>query len=129
MIVRMAEVYKEVSEEMGLSKAVVESIGVEVLATLREKLNAPTDIAYELPKLGTFAMHLSKYTSFHNYLLKSLANGTYVLGENYDADMYEKNLIIMNKINNFYAEKQRVKDLKDERKTREPSQSQPEEHI
>ncbi len=111
-------------DELGLSRAIVESVGVEVLSDLREKLNAPSEIAYELPKLGTFAMHLAKYTSFHKFLLGALESGRYTLGEDYSPEMYEKNKILMTKIDQFYAEKATKKQAKDEKKTRESCESQ-----
>jgi uncharacterized protein YeaC (DUF1315 family) len=127
MIVKISEIYNEVSQELNLSKAIVESIGVEVLSSLRDKLNSPTEIAYELPKLGTFAMHLSKYTSFHQHLLKALETGKWKLGTDYCPEMYERNLILMSKIDEFYKQKNDVKALKHEKKTRESSQDESEE--
>lgn len=128
MIVRMSEIYKEVAEENDWSKAVVESVGVEVLSCLRDKLNGPDEIAYELPKLGTFTLKQKKYEGFHNYLLGALEEGRYILGENYSEEMYSKNLILMDKINKFRSDKLEKKQLKDEAKTKQPSQDISEEH-
>lgn len=101
MIVRMKVIYEEVAKELGISTSVVESIGVEVLSTLREKLNGPDEIAYELPKLGTFTLKHAKYESFHKYLLGAVESGKWTLGTDYPTEMFEKNKILMNKILGF----------------------------
>lgn len=120
----MRQIYEEVARENGWSQSMTESVGVEILSTLREKLNAPDQLAYELPKLGTFTLKHNKYASFHEYLLKAIEQGTYVLGENYSTEMYSRNEILMSKINEFRQDKAEVKKLKDEAKANKSSQGQ-----
>jgi hypothetical protein len=123
MIVRMPAVYKELSEELGLSVSIIESIGVEVLSSLREKLNAPSEIAYELPQLGTFTLKHTKYESFHKALLDAIAKGNCTVGKDYPEEMYNNNLVLINKIKWFREDKEKIKKLKDGRKekTNKPS--------
>lgn len=128
MIVRMSEIYREIAAESIWSKSVIESVGTEVLSYLRDTLNSPSEIAYELPKLGTFTMHLDKYKDYHKFLLESLASGKYKLGQDYSEEMFEKNKILKTKIDAFYAKKELIKQLKHEKKTRESSENVAEEH-
>lgn len=116
MIVRMAQIYAEVAEEMGLSRAVVESVGTDVLSSLREKLNGPTELGYELPKLGTFSFAQKRYLRFYEFLTKAVESGRYVIGESYPQDVWEKNQILIDKINIFKQDKARKTELKHARK-------------
>ncbi len=130
MIKRMADIYKEVSREQGLSLSIVESVGIEVLSCLRNCLNNPSEIAYELPNLGTFTLKHTKYESFHKFLIDAVETGKYKLDEDYPTDTYERNGELMKKIEEFRQHKEEVNKLKDEfkEKSGEPSQGEPEEH-
>ncbi len=128
MIVRMKQIFEEVARENSWPITVVESVGVDVFSTLRSKLNEPTEIGYELPKLGTFTLKHNKYASFHEYLLNAINDGTYVVGENYSEEMFERNKILMSKIEAFRNEKAEKTRLKNEAKAIKSGQTNLEEH-
>lgn len=75
MIVRNKEIYKIVAETNNLPIETVESVGSAVFNELLKCLEDPKEIAYELPKFGTFVLKFKKYENYYNSFKAKLDAG------------------------------------------------------
>lgn len=108
MIVLPNDIYEEVAEDIGVDVAMIQSIGVIAFQELRHSLNNPVELAYELPKLGTFILRFNKFEDYFDYFQKKLDNkdveALQKLEDN--PELYLKNKALKEKINNFRKDKQ-----------------------
>lgn len=103
MIVSSNDIYKKVAEKKNLNEDLVKSVGTVVFQSLRELLNNPEELSYELPKLGTFSLRFKKFEYyFYNFKNKLENNDEECLKklENNPA-LYEKNKKMIEKITAF----------------------------
>lgn len=75
MIVRNKEIYKLVAETNNLPIETVESVGSAVFTELLKVMEDPKEIAYELPKFGTFVLKFKKYENYYNSFKTKLDAG------------------------------------------------------
>lgn len=61
MIIKARDIYASVAKKHNLDPKFVQIVGESVFNALRGKLEHPTDLAYELPKLGTFILRHKKF--------------------------------------------------------------------
>lgn len=72
MIARGTEIYKRTAKEHSLDLEVVISIGKAVFTDLVDKLNHPTELAYELDHFGTFVFRQKPFLSTYDRFMKNV---------------------------------------------------------
>jgi len=101
-------IYKKTSENNNLPLDLIESIGNVVSQHLRNCLNNPDALAYELPNIGTFNIRFIRferyYNNFQNLLDKD--DPIAIMKRDRDLQFYQSNTIVMEKIKNFRIDKQ-----------------------
>lgn len=131
MITRCKTIYEQVARENRLDTSLVESIGSFVFAELRHALNSPNELAYELPKLGTFILRQKKFLKFQDILDRYIEQGSVVIKTEAGQKRYAEQKLLVKKIEQFKKDKLQKRTLrfaKDEEKPDTPSESQPEAH-
>lgn len=114
MIVRSKALYEETSLRHNLPIDLIESVGNCVFEALVFKLNHPEDLAYELPKFGTFNIRFKMFERYYENFQKLLeaSDPEAIKKRDSNLDLYKRTTSIYNKINEFRSKK------KDTRKQR-----------
>lgn len=116
MIVKPKEIYQKVSEKNNIPIDIIESIGNIVFQSLRSHLNTPTDIAYELPELGTFIHRFHRFEYLFELTLKRLEENDEATLEivNSNLERHQRNLNLYNKMQEYRKDKKEIKKIRNE---------------
>lgn len=66
MLVTPKQIYTNVAERNDVSFELISSIGNIIFQSLRTCLNDPSELAYEVPGLGTFGLRFNRFEESHN---------------------------------------------------------------
>lgn len=75
MITGIRDIYEKVAKQNNLDPELVKSIGTVVFQNLRECLNKPDEVAYELPKVGVFNVRFQKFENYYLAFVRCLERG------------------------------------------------------
>jgi hypothetical protein len=114
MVVRSKVIYENTAKKHNLPIDLVESVGNCVFERLRSKLEAPTELAYELPKFATFSMRFRMFEKYYENFVKQLEAGNEEAFKKRDAnlELFERNTILYNKMQDYRAKKKAIKEMR-----------------
>jgi nucleoid DNA-binding protein len=114
MIIVPKEIYEKVAKEHTFDKDLVESVGNSVFQELRNSLNYPTELAYEVPKLGIFSLRFMRferyYKNFVNLLNKENEKAKQQLENN--PEYFKNNTTLFDKIQDYRIKKNEVRNAR-----------------
>jgi hypothetical protein len=111
MIVRSKGLYEETSQRHNLPIDLIESVGNCVFEALVYKLNHPEDLAYELPKFGTFNIRFKMFDRYYENFQKLLDvnDPEAIKKRDSNLDLYKRTTSIYNKIQEFRSKKKETR--------------------
>lgn len=114
MIIGSKDIYEEVAIENNIDVELVNSIGSTVFQQLRTLLNDPEELAYELPKIGTFIMRFKRFEKYFNNFQNHLNNKSPEAIKKYENNiiLYEKNKKLIEKMKKYREDKQLKRKLR-----------------
>jgi hypothetical protein len=74
MEARLKQIYEIISKRDNVPIDLIESVGNSVFDSLRYHMDHPSELAYELPKIGTFNIRFNRFLGYYNTVQKKLAN-------------------------------------------------------
>lgn len=116
MVIKASEIYEKVAKDNNLKPELVESVGSTILTELVNTLDDPRELAYELPKFGTFALRFKKTERFYNnFIQKLIQNDPKALKQKEDnPELFNAITNLYNKIQNYRKDKKEKKQLRNE---------------
>lgn len=114
MVTRVKHIYEKISKKRGIPIEVIESIGDIIFDTLLNYMEKPEDLAYELPKFGTFNVRFKKFTDYYEHFINKLEKNDPEAIKNRDADpeKFERNTRLYRKIKEFKSDKEAKRKLR-----------------
>lgn len=114
MIVTSKEISKKVADNNDIDFNIIDSINSIVFASLRENLNSPDHLAYELPGIGTFELRFKQFEKHFNHFknLVETNNENAIAAVNRNPEYYKRNKLLIEKIDEFRNDKKEKRILR-----------------
>jgi hypothetical protein len=111
MVIRSRILYEEVAKKHNLPIELIESVGNCVFEQLRIKLDAPSELAYELPKLGTFIARFKPFEKTMENIMKAVNSENPLLLQRIEEDpkRYNRNISLYKKMQEYREAKKKFK--------------------
>jgi antitoxin component of RelBE/YafQ-DinJ toxin-antitoxin module len=120
MVVRSKILYEQVAQKYNLPLDLIESVGGCVFTQLRKKMENPTDLAYELPKFGTFNIRFKMFEDYYESFLRDLNANKPEAIQKRDAnpELFSRNTKLYKKIQEYREKKKEIKDKRSEKRNK-----------
>lgn len=131
MIKKAKDIYQTTAERHNIPVEVIASIGNVLFRHLRESLNEPSELAYEVPGLGVFCLRMKKFEHNFGMIKNAYENGNLkVVGDvNRKPEDYKRKNNLLEKCKQFRKEKAEHKVKRNaENETYQSSEDNTEEH-
>lgn len=112
MLVNAKTLYELTAAKHNLPMELVESVGSCVFEKLREKSEAPSELAYELPKLGTYVLKFKGFERFYINFVRQLERNhpEAIAKRDKNPELFERCTLLYNKMQEYRKHKKEVRE-------------------
>lgn len=126
MITKSKSLFEKVAQKHSLPAEALASVGNCVFEELRRKMESPEELAYELPRLGTFNVRFTTFERYFTNFLRKLQEGSETAQEQLKTNpkLFQQNADLYKKIQVYREDKQKTK-LKRHEQTNQSGENNP----